>query len=255
MRNPSRRNAVLLLLYLLLAGRSISAQVRIPGPGGVTASAPTFTDVQGKWGTHVTSGTAVTVTLNSAPTQGNLIVCYVSFETKSITVSSVSDSNGNVYTISPNSPSNSASGISNTNIAYLLNAPSNASATINGTAASTITFYGNIGCEEFHRSSGVWSVDNWNSGAPDIDGFSQVGAAAVNTPSVTPTNPGELLVCIQTMSKNTQAPYTPWTLSSMGIEFQSLAMEYILSGPSGATACNFGASANTSWNSQAMAFK
>jgi hypothetical protein len=34
MRNPTRRNAALLLLCLLWAGRSISAQVRIPGPGG-----------------------------------------------------------------------------------------------------------------------------------------------------------------------------------------------------------------------------
>lgn len=227
-----------------------------PGPGRASTGAgePTFTDVQGKYGVVVTSGTTVAVTLTSAPTAGNLVVCSFYTYPTTLTISDVQDnaSTPNSYTVTSTSPS-----LTNTSaragwIAYLLNAPSGAGATITVTTSAAITYNSDMRCEEFHRSSGTWTYDT------SVAGSGTTGTT-INSPSITPSVSGELLYGMATVAYTSSftSANSPWTQDSAGIDTSHFATddgEYILSG-SGTTAINFTQASSGVWNGMAVAFK
>src|SRR5437762_1540350 len=98
-----------------------------------------FTHVQGNRAEEASggSGSSVSVVLASAPTQGNLVCVGINWLTVStLTSIAVKDSNNNVYTVTPSSPTAFLTGPGGSALAYLLSAPANATATITATWAS-----------------------------------------------------------------------------------------------------------------------
>lgn len=221
------------------------------GTGGGPTLAPTFTEIQGSWGTSVSSGTTATVTLTSTPTTGNLVVCSVHLFPISLGITSIKDSAGtpNNYTVSTHSPSATQTSADAVFIAYLLNAPAGASSTITVTANGTITFGSFIGCEEFHRTSGTWAFDTDAAG-------NGAATTAVNAPSITAAASGELEIGWANIQTGMSSANSPWTECTAGTSASLVgACEIILSGTGSATAMNFTAFSSTEWNSMMAAFK
>lgn len=219
----------------------------------ISAGEPTFTEVQGNFGSIASSGTTVAVTLTSNPATGDAVACAVIGFPTSLTISSITDGNSNAYTVTPNSPSTAQGGSARIIwLAYLLNAPSNANKTITATFSGSITFASVIRCDQFHRSSGTWTFDT------DVVG-SGTSAPPVNTPSITPSVSGELLYAGLTIANAADVTGVggSWTQSAGGIDSSNKfhLTEYILSAASGATAANFTLSGTANWNSMAMALK
>jgi len=244
----------IILTLLLPTSQGIGGKAGVGGTAGIGGGVlppPTFTEIQGKWGTQQGSGTTVNVTLTSAPTAGNAVICAVEIYPNTLTISSIVDNAGspNSYTVTPNSPSKVQAAAVQIFFAYLLNVPASAGATITVTASGSITFASYLGCEEFHRSSGTWTFDTdiTGNGAP---------STAVNAPSITPAAAGELLYAVVTTegSVAVTSANSPWTAGGAGTNTYSRA-EYILSGASGATATDFTLASITSWNSMGMALK
>lgn len=219
-------------------------------PGGV-AGEPTFTDIQGGWGSIVSAGTTVSFTLTSNPTAGNAIVCGVSVFPNSSTLTSVVDNAGtpNNYTVSAHSPANANGSAVQMILVYLLNAPSGAGKTITATASATITFNSFIGCNEYHRSFGTWTIDT------DVAGGGTTGTA-VNNPSITSAVAGELEVGFANVQNGISTANTPWNFCSAGTTSSNVGgCEDILSSTGSSTAMNFTATATGQWNSMLAAFK
>lgn len=219
----------------------------------ISASEPTFTQIQAKWGTGVTSGSSIAVTLNSAPTTGNAVICAISSYPTTLTITAISDSNSNAYTVTPHSPSVANTNSWGTSLAYLLNAPANATGTITATTSGTITYNSTVQCEEFHRSAGTWTFD--------ADAAGSGGTRSIASPSLTPANTGELLYSYAAINGSDviSTVNSPWTLGGAGLQpapnMAGAAPGYILAGASGSTAINMTASAAAAWNSIAMALK
>lgn len=254
---------MLSILILVLCPALVFSQTIMSGPAiaegpaimtyGTAPVEPTFTWIQGEEGTGESSGSTLSVTLSSAPAAGDAVVCAVIGYPTSLTISSIVDnaSTPNSYTVTPNSPS-SAQGSSARVIwlAYLLNVPSGAGTTITTTFSGTITYGSVMGCDEFHRSSGTWAFDNDIAGSGTTTPF--------DTPSVTPTNAGELIYFGVTCdsSESISSVNSPWT-ESEGLDgtgnYQIAG--YVLSAASGATAINVTAAGNASYDAMGMALK
>jgi len=227
---------------------------------GYTAGAatePTFTEIQGKRGNLVSSGTTTNVTLTSAPTSGNAVICRVYSESGSLTVSTVKDGAGtpNSYTVSPSSPSSGGISGARISLAYLLNVPSGANATITATYSGTITANAGIACSEFHRSSGTWVFD------VDAVNFSSSAVTTVTTPSISPALTGELVYGAAQVTGGqyflTSGPQSPWTQDPAGPDSTvgHFNGAYILAS-SGSPAMNMNISGGSSaYNAISMAVK
>lgn len=212
----------------------------------LTPAWASFTHVQTKAG-NCGSNTTCSLVLTSTPTTGNLVVYGVVFVT-TISALTVKDSNNNTYTVTPNSPEIGFSGCANCReyLAYLLSAPSNATATITatwtGSSASTVF------ADEFSSTGGAVSFDN------DVTGSGT--GTAVNSPTITPAGSGELLWAVVQPANDITAPTAGssqgvWTGGAIQ---NSSASEYDLSAAS-ATAVNFTESPTGGWGAMAMAFK
>lgn len=240
----------------------VSGGTTVIGGGG----APVWTQVQAKWGTITASGgTTLSVTLTSAPTAGNLMVCNILAVPNTHSQISIQDnaSTPNVYTLSPSSPSTISPSSAWASLAYLV-APSGAGATITVTLAVAVTASAVTGCEEFHKSAGTPTFDK------DIAGNGTPGGNIANTPSITPSAPGELLVGTAYLGgSGALAAGSPWALWPPGLlatngqttncgtgNTCAFGDEVILSSSGGATALNFTLfNASIYWNSLIAAFK
>ena len=206
-----------------------------------------FTHIQGNSSALATSGTTVTVTLLSPPTPGNL-VCVAIIFADGITPATVavSDSNGNVYTITPSSPSTGQyANAGAVYLGYLLSAPSNASASITATFNRTIVD-GIITAEEFKSPTGGVKFDT------DIAGSGTTGT--INSPSITPAAAGELLYSYATPQNGILSCDSPWTQVTFGEDPNGGNGGYILSSNPGSTAVNMTPSVSGTWDAMAMAF-
>lgn len=213
-----------------------------------------FSHVQGALANGSGTVSTLSVSLGSNPTPGDLVCVGISLANQSTYASSmtVKDGNGNAYTVTPSSPAffSAAGFYCQIWLAYLVNAPSNANATI--TVSWTTASYAHIWAEEF--SGGTATFDK------DATANSSTGSAyTLNLPSITPTNAGELLYSTVNPLGSVTAPAAgatlgAWTGAAGGISSSGPASEYDLSASS-ATAVDY--TDNTSGDTycaMAMAF-
>lgn len=208
-----------------------------------------FGHVQGTSHSAGGSASAVSATLGAAPTLGNL-VCVALVTATAVTALSVKDANNNVYTVTTNSPSTVQSGAGQVWLAYLLSAPSNASAVINLTW-TTATNPPIVWADEFSISGGTCAFDK------DAKNNSAASSTTISTPTITPIGAGELLYSGAAAGGAITAPTAgavsgSWTGSAGAITNGDMA-EYILSSGTGAIAVHYIQSSGT-WSAMAMAF-
>src|SRR5208337_2120760 len=158
----------------------------------VTQAAPptNFIHVQGNSGASSTAGAkTVSVTLLNPVTAGNFIVCGLSgVEPTNTTLVSVQDRAGNVYSLSPHSPTAYLSGAGMGWGVYNLTPPAG-NTTLTATLGSASVFAGQyiLHCDEFNPVGGTpgFDLDAANSDAGP--------STAMNLPSITPSVSGSLL--------------------------------------------------------------
>jgi len=223
--------------------------------GGQAPNAPvasTFAHVQGKSAFVAGGVSTLSVVLTSAPTLGNLVCvavgAYTTGNTGGVVLVSVKDSNGNIYTISPSSPSN---GLENEAgscwLAYLLSAPSNATATITATFAATVQSDIVVWADEFsHTGSGLVTFDKDAS----AQGYFQ--RDTLNGPVIVPTYSNSLLYAVAIGSGSVSGVNAPWTVGLIDAT-TGWATEYDLSASS-PTIVSVNFSAQAVWDSMAMVF-
>jgi hypothetical protein len=187
------------------------------------------------------------------------LVCYgiiITYSGGSVIGLSIVDSNSNPYAITPHSPApliTTPGTTGATYLAFLLPAPSNASATITATWTGTTGTSGvQVFADEFSFTGKcVFDID--------IAATNTTGAATITTPSITPTyGAGELLYSVAGSTGTITAPTAgatlgAWTGGGGGISDGDDA-EYILSSAAGATAVDYTQGAGQGWAAMAMAF-
>jgi len=203
-----------------------------------------FSHVQGRTG-NIIAGDVLTATLSTAPIQGNLVcVAITAIPGSSLTLSTVKDANGNSYTVTPSSPSNAQSASAGeTWLAYLLSAPTNASATVQATFTTAPPVGSRMYIDEFSVTGGVQVFDK------DAVGSGTAGTT-INTPTIVPAFASELLYAAVSLAQTITAAGSPWTL---GFGFSGTGNEYDLSSSS-STPVNFSQNFSGAWDSMAMAF-
>jgi hypothetical protein len=229
--------------------------IKVLAIGGQTpnvAVPSTFTHVQGNSAFAAGGVSLLAVTLGAAPKPGNLVCVavggFTTGNTGALALVSVKDSNGNVYTITPSSPSN---GLENSAascwLAYLLNAPSNATATITATFAATVQSDIVVWADEFsHTGSGLVTFDKDAS----AQGYFQ--RDTLNGPVIVPTYSNSLLYAAVTGNGAVSAANAPWTIGLIDAT-TGWATEYDLSA-SAPTVASVNFSAQSVWDSMAMCF-
>lgn len=185
-------------------------------------------------------GTTQNVVLGAIPGLGSCVVFGFAGSAAGYTLTGVKDSNNNVYTITPNSPSAVQAGAGNVYLAYLLSAPANATATITASVTGALGNYV------------MWAVEHSISGGTasfgtDNKANSAVGTA-INTPSITPANAGCLLYAAAAAGGTISAAAGGWTL---GTVVNGDADEYTTSSGTGATAVNW-TEDSAGWSAVAM---
>jgi len=219
--------------------------------GGVTVAGARFTHVQGNSSITAGSQTTISVVLTPAPVTGHVVcVALLLSGGTPITGLTIKDANNNSYTVTPNSPSSGGPAPFPVFLAYLLSAPSNASATI--TAAWTSPAQGaELFADEFAVLGAAATFD------VDIAGNGLTGTT-INSPTITPAHSKELLYAAAggtgTMTAPTaNATIGVWTGAGGGIQDAAAMAEYILNG-STATAVNF-TQTSGDWDALAMAIQ
>lgn len=252
-------------MLLALVGAGLGAQILIPIMGVVVGGGAVpgvWTQIQSKWGPVTSSGTTLSVTLNSVPIVGNLVVCGIMAYPYSKTTSSITDNAGtpNTYTVTPSSPSTVSPSSTYAAEAYLVVPTSGAGSTITVNLAAAITTGSAMGCEEFNLAAGTPGFDK------DAAGHGNPGTTP-NTPSITPSAAGELLVGVAYIGNGGTGAGSPWTLWPPGLMANggqttgcgSTAVcvfgdELILSSTATATALSFTGPGTGYWNSMIAAF-
>lgn len=201
-----------------------------------------FTHVQPQgYGTNGVGSTSLSVTLAQKPQIGSVVCVGFAYGSTKTTPSGIQDGNGNVYTQSPNSPTNN----SNTGTAstWYWVVTANPSVTVTASYSSVIT----PGTVELF-------VDEFGSDG-DITFDKDIKAAGVsgpvvNTPTLTPTFPNELLYALVTTGGNATTINSPWagTIDGFGV-----VSEYILSTSTGQNP-NITLSPNNAWQAMMMSF-
>lgn len=208
-----------------------------------------FNHMQSAEAYQATSSTC-SVTLPQAPALGSLVAVAVVAYTGStgITLGSVRDSNGNSYTISPNSPASvNESTVGGVWLAYLLSAPANASATITATFSAT-NAQSAIYADEFAIINGTAEFDK------DVAGNGS--GSDVSVPSLTPTNANSLLYAASAVSASVwgvSVSGSVWTLGAIDNDLSS-CNEYYIGSPASSVSVDVALSGSGTWDSIAMAF-
>jgi len=204
-----------------------------------------FVHKQGAVGS-VSGGSTFNIVLPSNPTSGNL-VCVGIAPQVALAAITVTDSNNNSYTVTPDSPSTFESGAGEVWLFYLLSAPSNATKTL------TVSWTGSsnaAGWADEFSYTGTCFFDK------DANGFSATNHTTINSPSITPTNANSLLYACAAAGGTITHPIAGATLGSWtgsgGAITQGDMAEYDLSASS-ATAVDF-TQTTGNWSSLAMAF-
>lgn len=223
-----------------------------------------FTHVLGSGATGSGAGNTATITLGAAPTQGNLVCFGIVITAGTTAIPTISglvieDSNGNVYTVTPQSPSAEITQTGNTfptsttgatYAAYLLSAPANASATI--TATWTVTGGGGgmqstqIFADEFSYTGGSAVFDT------SVAATNVAGATTVTTPSITPTHAGSLIYNTTGSCNTITAVGGTWVAGGGGAQ-NGDESAYVLS-QTGALAADYTQSGSYGWSGVSMAF-
>ena len=221
------------------------------------AAASSFSHVQGNSGASGAVGsTTVSVTLLNSVTAGDFIACGLSgFEPTNTALVSVVDQSGNVYSISPHSPTAYLSGAGMGWLLYNLTPPAG-NTTITGTLGAAAVYPGQyiLHCDEFSVSGGTpaFALDAANSDAGP--------GTTMNLPSITPSSSGSLLYAVGNPRWNISACGASWVCGGSGIQSSTgyglggTATEYITSA-SGATAINFTQNQSGTWSALVMSFK
>jgi hypothetical protein len=216
--------------------------------GGVMA----FTHIQTIETFSGSGVTTLTATLGAAPTIGNIVCATLACSASSlITGVTVVDNNSNAYTLTPSSPSSfTLSGpiFLQTCLAYLLVAPSNATAAIKATWTNGAVMA--MFVDEFSCSPGTQAFDHDATGN---DGGTP--GTSINTPTIVPINANSLLYAVtmgqQTInSPSAGSPLNGWTFAN---NISDAEVEYILSA-TGTTTVSFVQSSSGPWSTMAMAF-
>lgn len=203
-----------------------------------------FTHVRGAGANNTSTVTTITITLPATPNL-NDIVCVAVTLKAAVTGFSVQDSNSNVYTTTPNSPSFGATPGS-TYLAYLLSAPSNATAAI--TATWTTAAVVNAWADEF----------SWTGVQPVFDQDVEItgtGTTSFTFLSITPTYSNSLIYSGCSTTSTITGPTAGgtlgvWTGATGGILGGCMA-EYDLSA-TGATAIDYSLTGITSKQGSSM---
>jgi hypothetical protein len=230
---------------------AVTVTVTVGGQSGSLANGflyTAFSHIQGNSAVSGADGMSLSVTLASAPGQGNLVcVGVIGDSGATLNDVSVTDGNNNMYTLSPHSTYAGNGTYGSVTLAYLLSAPSNASATI--TANWSNSARADIFVEEFsYRGTANFDQDAAGNGT----------GTAVNTPSITPTQSGELLFSVVVVGQSVTAPppggtQGPWTGGGGAIDGNGNSDEYDLSASS-ATAVVYTQNNSDYWNAGVMAF-
>lgn len=207
-----------------------------------------FTHVQGAGNNTVSSVTTLNVVLPANPTPGNM-VC-VAFASVSVSAFGVQDSAGNIYTVTPLSPSPFITGAGEVWLAYLLNAPANATKTL--TATWTTASLGILWADEFSAATTVVFDQDVEASAGAGNGTS------INTPVIVPTAPNSLVYAAAGDNGTITAPAAnatlgAWTGAVGGIQLSGAAAEFDLS-VTGSQAVQYTQSSAVAWVGMAMAF-
>lgn len=208
-----------------------------------------FTHIQDATPVDAGSKTTLNVVLGSPPTVGN-VVCTGLITNVAISSVTCVDSAGKTYTVTPGSPANN--GGSEVWLAYLLNAPTGATATITWTwttLANPAAF-----ASEFGVSGGYAFFDKEAEAATNASGTSIV------LPSITPSSQYELLYSAVNPHNGISAPAAGGTLGGWTGSGQDgttgSAAEYMLSASASPTAVAYtDAMSNDPYSCSAMAFK
>jgi hypothetical protein len=203
------------------------------GTGWLLPGSQTATLVQGAL-TFVSSGTTCVCTLPATPFVGDLIAVGVNFWDGSATAPTlaIADSNGNNYSMTPNSLPTGVGAADGFPAIFYLIAPSNASATITCTASRSISggeF--SIRVDEFSANGATFAFDLDAAATP-------TSGTPVTTPSLTPSQVGSLLYGICTPNFTISSVNSPWTVAESGQDAAGCIDAFILSSASGSTAMN-----------------
>jgi hypothetical protein len=222
------RLAVLALL-LVLPARALAVVALVAGQTATAASG---------FGTS-----PFTITLPNNPTTNNLVVVAIEANS-SVTGIAVADTNGNAYTATTASlftASGRKLGI------YYLVAPANAIKTITVTI-TTPTAFTTGWAAEFSGTA---------TAAPfERDATASFGGAGttINTPSITTTNNGDLLVAIAAGYVALTGVTAPWTAISTQAGDNGWS-EYYVQSSAGAQAVGFTMGSSSNWDAMSAAFK
>src|SRR5581483_11385519 len=194
-----------------------------------------------------TSGTTITVTLNSNPATGSLVCCGVLFYdgTSTAPTFSIADNSGagNSYTVEAhNSGNNNMTSAGYVGQAYLINAPSNADKNIKVTFNKAMSGAGELWVANFSVTGGTAS---YNSGATDT-----TSTGTVNTPTIPVSGANSLVWATVADANSANAATGAWT----GID-QTFGCdaEYIVS-VSANTAVGFAGTGGAVYNAIGMSF-
>jgi hypothetical protein len=194
-------------------------------------------------------GTAAATTVNAVlpnnPATGNFVVACVLTSNNSATLA-VHDSIPNTYTASSKTPFSSSTPVFRSGIFYLPNVPAGATKTITFTGSVSGTM--EIWVAEF---SGVTTTTPFEN---DATNNGTVAGTAINLPTYTTLNAGDLLVAVAGVSGAISTANSPWTGWPGGVPASGDYAEYFIQSAAGAQAISFTASSST-WNAIEAAFK
>lgn len=208
-----------------------------------------FSHIQGSVATGSGVVTSMTLTLGSNPTPGNC-VCIGFSTAVAVTLLTVKDSNNNNYTVSSGSPSTFDASAGQSWLAYLLNAPANATSTINLSWTTNSVSPSAWGDEFSYTGTLAFDKDAKATAGP---------GTTVNTPTIIPSNSGELLYAVAGVAQNVTAPTAGstlgvWTGAAGGINRGDMA-EYDLNSTNTSTAVEFTQAPTGTWSVMVMALK
>jgi len=206
-----------------------------------------FTKAQTGVHTAWSTGTSMTSTFASAPATGDLVIVGINFYNASNcgTLSSVTDGNGNAFTVTTATTTN-ASNSGCARVAYELSAPSNATKTITATFTTNPQSGSDIWADDFTVSGGTVSLDSSSTGSGS--------GATITTPTTTVSGSGDLLYGVgSTAGSGITAASSPWTGNDAGVASDGNYTEYDLSA-SVNTAVKF-TQHSAKWNSVGISFK
>lgn len=194
-----------------------------------------FTHSQGN-STGTATGDTFPVVLGGAPAKGDVVCAGLVAFSATIVLTSIADSNGNVYADVPNSPAISPTiggGVS-VWLRCLIGAPANASAAVTATFTSVPS--GALFVEDWTAAGGVPKLD---TGASVLDSTTTTPSL---TPSITPKSTNEMFFSVVNPAgagvSSTNSPWTSTTVNRHGTQ-----AGYVTSA-STATSVNYSATGN-----------